>query len=117
MELAIEHSIEDVVKRDDTTRNPSILFFTDGQSRVNLDRLQKIKDKYNLYCPVHTFGFGQYNNLNSTVLYQIARIFSGYNAYIPDPTNLGTAFVNGIANIMTTAALDIRVKFHDEAVA
>jgi len=66
---------------------------------------------------VHTFGFGQYNSLNSTVLYQIARIFSGYNAYIPDPTNLGTAFVNGIANIMTTAALDIRLKFSDEAIS
>jgi len=40
-------------------------------------------------------------------LYSIGRVFSGYNAYIPDPTNLGTAFVNGVANIMTTAALEV----------
>lgn len=56
---------------------------------------------------MHTFGFGQYTSLNSKVLYNIARIFSGYNAYISDPTNLGTSFVNGIANIMTTSALDV----------
>jgi len=60
---------------------------------------------------VHTFGFGQYTSLNSSVLYNIARIFSGYNAYIPDPTNLGTAFVNGVANILTTAALEVKLNF------
>jgi hypothetical protein len=58
---------------------------------------------------VHTFGFGQYDKLNSSVLYNIAKIFSGYNAYIPDPTNLGTSFVNGIANILTTTALDVKL--------
>ena len=67
-------------------------------------------------CPVHTFGFGQYNSLNSKVLYDIARIFGGYNAYIPDPTNLGTSFVNGIANIMTTTALDVKLSLGNKNV-
>lgn len=111
MQKAINHSIMEVLNREDTSRNPSILFFTDGQSAVNLDEFQKLKDNQQLSCPVHTFGFGQYTSLNSTVLYNIARIFSGYNAYIPDPTNLGTAFVNGIANIMTTAALEVKLDF------
>jgi hypothetical protein len=74
---------------------------------VRLDEFQELKK--NVSCPVHTFGFGQYTKLNSAVLYNIARIFSGYNSYISDPTNLGTAFVNGIANIMTTAALDVKL--------
>jgi len=65
---------------------------------------------------VHTFGFGQYNKLNSSVLYNIAKIFSGYNAYIPDPTNLGTSFVNGIANILTTTALDVKLKLGNSKV-
>ena len=30
--------------------------------------------------------------------------------YIPDPTNLGTIFVNGIANILTTSALNVQLK-------
>jgi len=29
--------------------------------------------------------------------------------YIPDPTNLGTIFVNGIANIMTMSAYNVRL--------
>jgi Mg-chelatase subunit ChlD len=111
MQKAITYSVLEVLNREDKSRNPSILFFTDGQSQVNLEEFQNLKDQSNLSCPVHTFGFGQYTSLNSSVLYNIARIFSGYNAYIPDPTNLGTAFVNGVANILTTAALEVKLNF------
>jgi hypothetical protein len=71
--------------------------------------LQDLKNKHNFNCPIHTFGFGQYTSLNSKVLYDIAKIFSGYNSYIPDPTNLGTTFVNGIANLLTTAAIGVKL--------
>jgi hypothetical protein len=98
-----------VSSRKDTTRNPAILFFTDGQSNVQLQPLREMKESKNFNCPIHTFGFGQYTSLNSSVLYDIAKIFSGYNAYIPDPTNLGTTFVNGIANILTTAAIGVKL--------
>ena len=33
------------------------------------------------------------------------------HGYIPDPTNIGTIFVNAIANMLTTAALDVKVDF------
>lgn len=46
-------------------------------------------------------GFGQYNRLNSQLLHDIAYEFDGMFGYIPDPTNIGTIFVNGISNIMT----------------
>jgi hypothetical protein len=98
-----------VSSRKDTTRNPAILFFTDGQSNVQLQSLKNIKEESNFNCPIHTFGFGQYTSLNSGVLYDIAKIFDGYNTYIPDPTNLGTTFVNGIANILTTAAIGVKL--------
>jgi len=38
----------------------------------------------------------------------MAELFGGQFGYIPDPTNIGTIFVNGISNIMTTA------NFHNE---
>jgi len=44
------------------------------------------------------------------MLREISEIYGGMFTYIPDPTNLGTAFVNGIANIMTTSAYDVRLK-------
>jgi hypothetical protein len=74
-----------------------------------MEPLKALKKELAFSCPIHTYGFGQYDSLNSKVLYDISRIFSGYNAYIPDPTNLGTTFVNGIANILTTAAIDVRL--------
>lgn len=36
-------------------------------------------------------------------------VFNGMNGYIPDPTNIGTIFVNGISNILTTAAIDVKI--------
>lgn len=53
-------------------------------------------------------GFGQYDRLNSELLFQMSELFGGQFGYIPDPTNIGTIFVNGISNIMTTA------NFHNE---
>jgi hypothetical protein len=34
--------------------------------------------------------------------------------YIPDPTNLGTTFVNAISNILTTAAIDVKINISHE---
>ena len=43
------------------------------------------------------------------MLFDIAVIFGGMNGYISDPTNIGTTFVNSIANILTTAAVDVKL--------
>ena len=48
-------------------------------------------------------GFGQYDRLNSELLFAMSELFGGMFGYIPDPTNIGTIFVNGISNILTTA--------------
>jgi hypothetical protein len=90
------------------------MFFTDGQSnRVprqgTLQYLKELKDQHHLACPVNTYGFGMYNQLNSRELVDIAREFESMNGYIPDCTNIGTTFVNSIANMLTCAALDVKL--------
>ena len=37
------------------------------------------------------------------------------NGYIPDPTNIGTTFVNGIANMLTTSAYDVKLNLGQQA--
>lgn len=48
-----------------------------------------------------------YNDLNSEQMVEIAKEFSAMNGYIPDCTNVGTTFVNSIANMLSTAAYDV----------
>jgi len=61
-------------------------------------------------------GFGQYNKINSEMTFEIAKTFNGMNGYIPDPTCIGTVFVNAISNILTTQALDVKltIGFNDK---
>jgi len=103
-----------VEDRDDKSRNASILFFTDGVPNISPPRgehesMKKIKRQKKATCPIHTYGFGQYTRLNSELLFSISVIFGAMHGYIPDPTNIGTTFVNSIANILTTAALDVNI--------
>jgi len=115
---AIRYAIKQVRHRGDkgreTYRDPHILFFTDGQAgktppEGEVEALRKIKVKKNYNFPVHTYGFGQYNRLNSKMLYDISVLFGGMNGYIPDPTNIGTTFCNAVSNILTTAALCVEI--------
>ena len=64
--------------------------------------------------PINVYGFGQYSRLASDKLNEIAVLFGGLFGYIPDPTNLGTTFVNAIANILTTAATDVKLRISKE---
>ena len=43
------------------------------------------------------------------MLHDIAFNFDGMFGYIPDPTNIGTIFVNGISNIMTQAFNQVKL--------
>jgi len=112
---AILEGIKVVEERADTSRNPSILFFTDGcpnlsPARGEREAFKKVKRTMCTKVPVHTFGFGTWRDVDSSLLFDIASIFNGFNGYIADATSLGTTFVNAISNVMTTAAVD--VKFH-----
>ena len=77
---AIEKGIELVVNRKDVSRNPQILFFTDGYSayvppKGTIEALKKLKVDHKLTCPINTYGFGMYNNVNTKELYDIAKEF------------------------------------------
>jgi hypothetical protein len=98
------------------------LFFTDGQSNNvpregTLGALKILKNKYKISCPINTYGFGMYNQLNSRELVDIAKEYESMNGYIPDCTNIGTTFVNSIANMLTCAAMDVKLDlgFHINA--
>ena len=103
---AVEKAVEIIESREDKSRNPAIMLFTDGQPNRSppggeVFALKQLKTK----CPIHTFGFGY--NLNSGLLYEMAQVSSGMNCFIPDATFVGTIFVNAISNILTTAAVDV----------
>ena len=71
--------------------------------------MKKLKRTQNHKFPIHMYGFGQYIRLNSDMLFQISKAYNGMFGYISDPTNLGTVFVNAIANILTTSALNVHL--------
>ena len=50
-----------------------------------------------------------YKDLNSKDLAGIAKEFNSMNGYIPDCTNIGTTFVNSIANMLTCAAINVKL--------
>jgi len=108
--------IQTIEKRDDKSRNPSILFFTNTLPSDNdINALKELKEKHNIRYPIHSMAFGHYNKLNSEMMYEISKLFNGMNLYIPEQTSIGTVFVNAIANILTTQALDTKLtlKFKD----
>lgn len=74
--------------------------------------MKKLKETNNYKFPINTFGFGQYTRLNSKLLNDIATLYDGMFGYIPDPTNLGTIFVNGISNILTTGFHDVTLSLN-----
>lgn len=111
---AVEKAVQMMDNRNDKSRNPAIMLFTDGQpNRSPPDGEIAALRKLNTKCPIHTFGFGY--NLNSGLLYEMAQISSGMNCFIPDAAFVGTVFVNAISNILTTAAVDVQLSISTDA--
>lgn len=53
---------------------------------------------------LHTFGFGY--NLDSSLCAELAQWGGGLFGFIPDATMVGTVFINALAHILSTAALN-----------
>ena len=112
---AIKEAIDYMEKRDQKDHNPQIMFFTDGMDYYTttekcLADLKALKELNNFTCPINTYGFGMYNDVNTDQLVQISKEFNGMNGYIPDCTNIGTTFVNSIANMLTGAASNVKIE-------
>ena len=84
-----------------------ILLLTDGIPNVEPPRgheymLRKYFIDHNFKCMISCYGFGY--NLNSELLLNISRISGGDGySFIPDASILGSTFINGISNLLTTA--------------
>lgn len=100
-----------------TEESSSVLLLTDGMPNISPPRGEvRAMNRYlenhpKLACQINTFGFGY--SVNSTLLCEIASKGGGHYGFIPDASFVGTCFVNAVANILSTAALNIKLSLED----
>lgn len=109
---ALEKALQILNGRDDKTRNSAILMLTDGIPNVSpahgeVETLKRLRKSNNFTCPIYTFGFGY--NLQSTLLYDLAKYSNGGNAHIPDGNMIATVFCNFIATILCTVVMNLQL--------
>ena len=103
----ISRAFEMAQSRQDSTRNLSIMLFTDGIPNISPPRgevsmMQKYREEHKLLATLHTFGFGY--NLEEYLLPNLAKCGNGMYSFIPDSSFVGTIFVNAISAILATMA-------------
>lgn len=89
-------------------QNIVALLLTDGYPTASPPRglthaLQTMLSMKNPWT-LHSFGFGY--SLDSKLLYDIAEWGHGLFGFIPDATMVGTVFINFLATVLSTAAVD-----------
>ena len=92
-------------------RNSTILLLTDGEPNIEpprgiLPMLKRYTERpeNKFQGVINTFGFGY--SLHSHLLRDIAIQGNGMYAFIPDSGFVGTAFVNALANTLSTVVTD-----------
>lgn len=101
-----------IKSRSDTSRNASVLLFTDGipnicPPRGEVAMTRRFIDENDLSSTIYTFGFGY--NLDSDLLYKLALVGNGMYNFIPDSSFIGTIFVNAMGYILSTMGIDARL--------
>jgi len=109
---ALEKAIQILDGREDKTRNSAILMLTDGIPNVSpahgeVETLKRLRKTKNFTCPIYTFGFGY--NLQTTLLYDLAKYSNGGNAHIPDGNMIATVFCNFIATILCSVVMNLQL--------
>ena len=101
MRKAIE-AISNISEKD---INVEIYLLTDGEPNINppgdlvttvADSMKKNCHSKGIYPVINTFGYGY--SLDSTMLYNMARVGDGIFGFIPDATMVGTVFINSLGN-------------------
>ena len=70
--------------------------------------IEKYQRQNNFHCPINCYGFGY--DLDSPLLDNISKMTGGDGyAFIPDSSLLGTVFIHGIANFLTTATTNVQL--------
>jgi von Willebrand factor type A domain len=100
-----------VLNASSVRNNSALLLLTDGEPNIepprgHLPMLKRYKDSCDGRFPgvISTFGFGY--SLDSVLLRKIAYDGGGMYAFIPDSGFVGTAFVNSLANMLSTVTTD-----------
>lgn len=109
---ALEKALQILDGRDDKTRNSAILMLTDGIPNVSpaqgeVETLKRLRKTKNFTTPIYTFGFGY--NLQTTLLYDLAKYSNGGNAHIPDGNMIATVFCNFIATILCSVVMNLQL--------
>ena len=95
-------------------KNKGIILLTDGIPNVEPPRgheamLERYFKEHDFKCMFSCYGFGY--NLNSELLLNISDISGGDGySFIPDASILGSVFIHGISNILTTAVYNPTLK-------
>mmetsp|Transcript_2645 Transcript_2645/g.7915 ORF Transcript_2645/g.7915 Transcript_2645/m.7915 type:complete len:661 (+) Transcript_2645:149-2131(+) len=96
------------VEDDAVPRKSTVMVLTDGRPttvppRGFVETLRSYNDKHPDFAyQLSTFGF--HYDLDSDLLHEFARVGNGTFSFIPDGPIVGTTFVDGIANILSTLA-------------
>jgi Mg-chelatase subunit ChlD len=109
---ALEKALQILESRDDKSRNSAILMLTDGIPNVSpahgeVETLKRLRKTKNFTSPIYTFGFGY--NLQSSLLYDLAKYSNGGNAHIPDGNMIATVFCNFIATILCSVVMNLQL--------
>jgi hypothetical protein len=85
---------------------------TDGIPNVSpaqgeVETLKRLRKTKNFTSPIYTFGFGY--NLQTTLLYDLAKYSNGGNAHIPDGNMIATVFCNFIATILCSVVMNLQL--------
>jgi Mg-chelatase subunit ChlD len=109
---AVEKALQILDSRDDKSRNSAILMLTDGIPNVSpaqgeVETLKRLRKTKNFTTPIYTFGFGY--NLQTTLLYNLAKYSNGGNAHIPDGNMIATVFCNFIATILCSVVMNLQL--------
>jgi Mg-chelatase subunit ChlD len=96
------------------SKNKGILLLTDGvpnavPPRGHESMLKRYFEQHNFKCPISCYGFGY--DLDSELLMNLSDISGGDGySFIPDASILGSVFINGISNLLTTACNNCKVR-------
>jgi hypothetical protein len=88
----------------DMARRKSLLLLTDGEPTISPPSYQKELRNYldqhtKFKFQMNTFGFGY--ELDSQLLLELATECHGTYSFIPVAPNVGTVFVNSVANVIS----------------
>lgn len=95
-------------------KNKGVILLTDGIPNVEPPRgheamLEKYFTDQDFRCMISTYGFGY--NLDSKLLMNISDISGGDGySFIPDASILGSVFINGISNLLTTSQYNPKLR-------